>query len=143
MNCPDSSIALKWLLAENDSDAARQLLRDWTLRSEALVAPYLLHGEMTNLLHQKVRNATLSFDQARTLLTHFERIQIDFRSPPGLFERALVLANRFSLAAAYDPQYLALCEITGATFWTADDRLYNAVAGALPFVRRLADYQPR
>lgn len=142
MNCPDSSIALKWLIEEDDSYIARHLLSDWTNSFEEMVAPHLLHGEITNILRQKIRNDVLTLSEARALLAQFERVPIDFRSPVELFDRALVLADRFHLPAAYDPQYLALCEITGATFWTADEKLYRAVAGALPYVRRLADYPP-
>ena len=49
--------------------------------------------------------------------------------------RALDLAERFSLPAAYDAHYLALADWLGGEFWTADRRLARAVHDELPWVR--------
>src|SRR5579883_1218394 len=143
MICPDASVAVKWLAIENDYLLARSLLADAEARREPMIAPHLLHSEVTNSIRQMLRRGAVTIDSARSLLQRFERERIAYLSPPGLHDRALVLTHRFDFGAVYDAHYLALCEITGATFWTANERLYNNVAGALPFVRRLADYQPR
>jgi predicted nucleic acid-binding protein len=52
-----------------------------------------------------------------------------------LHRRALALAERFSLPAAYDVHYLALADWLGGEFWTADRKLARAVGGELPWVR--------
>ncbi|MBC8099768.1 MAG: type II toxin-antitoxin system VapC family toxin [Armatimonadetes bacterium] len=44
-----------------------------------------------------------------------------------LYRRAYELAEQLSLPTAYDAQYLAVAEHLGCDFWTADERLYNAV----------------
>ena len=43
--------------------------------------------------------------------------------------------------AAYDAHYLALAEMAGCPFWTADERLYDRVHAELDWVHRLRDYQ--
>jgi len=53
---------------------------------------------------------------------------------PDLHWRAVELAARFSLAAAYDAHYLALAEHLGGEFWTADGRLARMVQASLPWV---------
>ena len=52
-----------------------------------------------------------------------------------LHERAIHLAERYSLNAAYDAHYLALADRLGAEFWTADRRLANSVRHELEWVR--------
>jgi predicted nucleic acid-binding protein len=52
-----------------------------------------------------------------------------------LHRRALALAERFSLPAAYDAHYLALADWLGGEFWTADRKLVRAVGDELPWVR--------
>ncbi|MBN1285209.1 MAG: type II toxin-antitoxin system VapC family toxin [Anaerolineae bacterium] len=58
-----------------------------------------------------------------------------------LLRRAYDLATRFNRPTAYDAQYLAVAERLACEFWTADDRLFHAVAGELPWVRRLSDFR--
>jgi predicted nucleic acid-binding protein len=61
-------------------------------------------------------------------------LPIHLYSDVDLHQLALVLADRFSLPAAYDAHYLALAEWLGGEFWTADQRLVSAVQAALPWV---------
>ena len=53
------------------------------------------------------------------------------------------MAKRFNRPQAYDSHYLALAEMLGLELWTADERLYNAVKDALPWVKWLGDFQPQ
>ena len=55
----------------------------------------------------------------------------------GLYERALSLAEQFNRPTVYDTHYVALAEIAGCDFWTADQRLVNALGGKLAFVKTL------
>lgn len=141
MICPDSSVVFKWLVIEEDYQIARRLLDDMSRRRDEIVAPHVLHSEVTNVIRQRNRRGDVTIAEARGLLRRFEREVIHYLAPSGLHDRALVLADQFDLRAAYDAHYLALCEFTGATFWTADERLFRAVSSALPFVRRLTDYK--
>ena len=60
--------------------------------------------------------------------------------PISLHRRAWELAQHFNRPAAYDSHYLALAEIAGCPFWTADERLFNAVRHELVWVHWLGDY---
>nr|MBC8254153.1 PIN domain nuclease [Ardenticatenia bacterium] len=40
----------------------------------------------------------------------------------------------------YDSTYLALADLLGCAFWTADERLHRVVQAELPWVRLLAEF---
>jgi predicted nucleic acid-binding protein len=63
------------------------------------------------------------------------RLPIELHDETGLHQRAVEIAARFNLPAAYDAHYLALAERLGAGFYTGDARLARAVGGELPWVR--------
>jgi predicted nucleic acid-binding protein len=139
--CFDASLAAKWYWFEEEAERARALLAASLRQEEEIIEPHLLLSEITNIVHQRMRRGMMALVEARDVLAQVIGLPMHFESPPDLHDLALVLAARFDLPAAYDAHYLALCEITGATFWTADERLFRAVSGALPFVRRLTDYR--
>ncbi|MEK8015481.1 MAG: type II toxin-antitoxin system VapC family toxin [Candidatus Parabeggiatoa sp.] len=59
---------------------------------------------------------------------------ITFYNDNELHLKALNLANRFSLPAAYDAHDLALAERFDAQFWTAVRRLVRVVQDDFPWV---------
>lgn len=141
MICVDASVAAKWVLQEELSDQARALYRARLRMREPIVAPSLLLYEMTNVIRQQIRKPEgMSLVAASRALADFLAASIEFRSPPGLHQLALQIADDHSLPAAYDAHYLALSDLLGCEFWTADVRLLQRVQRALPFVRWLGDY---
>ncbi|MBL8156360.1 MAG: type II toxin-antitoxin system VapC family toxin [Anaerolineae bacterium] len=53
--------------------------------------------------------------------------------------RAYELATEYNHPTAYDAQYLAVAERYQCDFWTADERLFNAVSGRFPSIYWLGD----
>lgn len=140
MICVDASVAFKWLFPEEHDLQARSLLHATVERGEPIVAPPVLPSEITNALRQKVRRGQLLFQDARAALFWFLALPVELHAPPTLYERALVVAVERGLPATYDAQYVVLSELLGATFWTADERLFNATASRMPFVHLLRDF---
>jgi predicted nucleic acid-binding protein len=64
----DASLAVKWLVPEDDSPRALSLLVEWMQRGEQMVAPHLLPLEVTNSLRQKMRRRNLPLNAARSAL---------------------------------------------------------------------------
>ncbi|MCH8207125.1 MAG: type II toxin-antitoxin system VapC family toxin [Chloroflexi bacterium] len=130
----DASLALKWVVEEEDTEPATALRAEWYEAGELLVAPPIFRPEVTNALHQKVRRGEVGRPEAVEGLQQLVSA-VAIGEPAGLYERALELAAAFRLGAVYDSLYVALAELEGCEMWTADRRLVNAVQRDFPQVR--------
>ena len=74
---------------------------------------------------------------ALKLFLHFDNLAIEIHEPTDLYRAAREFARRFNRPTVYDCCYLALAAIIGCDYWTADQRLVNALGGRLPWVRTL------
>ena len=136
--CVDASLVLSWLIPVQRS---RSVIDFWSRISDEqtdLCGPPLLFSEVSSALRLRVYLAELTPDEGERLLDTFFALGIVESNPPGLTRRAWELAKQFNHPRAYDAQYIALAEIEGCEFWTADARLYNSLRGLLPWVN-LAD----
>jgi predicted nucleic acid-binding protein len=140
--CVDASLVVKLAAQEEDSDKADALWANWDAQGVAVIAPALLYFEFTSALWRKVQRGLLSAERARQALDTALLLGVETLSPPDLHSVAWDLAAQFHRPAAYDSHYLALAQIAGCDFWTADERLYNSVHPRLPWVHWLGDYQP-
>ncbi len=141
----DASIALKWAVTEPDSAEAQALLDEWARQGMVLLVPTLYAYEVTNILRQRVRRGLMTPDEARAdqakLLSQNVTIDaLDQAQQLVQSEHALALANQLNLTATYDAHYLALAEREGCEYWTADERLWNAVKTQLSWVRWLGEH---
>src|SRR5712691_1264976 len=125
----DASLAIKWVLLEQDSDTAAILLDRWTNEGKEIIAPALFTYEVTNILHRRVVTNKLTYEEAKKGLTKLFTIPVslDFSEYENISAGAMEFAHRFDLPAAYDAHYLALAERESCEYWTADTRLWNAV----------------
>ena len=57
-----------------------------------------------------------------------------------MFDRAWSLAQELAQQRTYDMTYLAVADLRGCEFWTADKQFYDAVKVKLKFVKFLPDY---
>ncbi len=130
----DASLALKWVEQEPYSTEASALLENWQKQRRRLTAPALFAYEATNALAKRVKRGQLTLEVAK------ERLASLLENGPALEHdvdvniRALEIMERFSLPSAYDAHYLALAESRQCECWTADERLWNTVKNALPWV---------
>ena len=136
----DASLAFKWLVSEENSDKARAISRSWADQGVQAVAPYLMPVEVTNALHRRVARGELSVGDAARLLEYLLASGIELRDFPDLHERALRLASHLRQGAVYDAHYLALADILGCEYWTADERFYRAVLAACRNVRWIGEF---
>ena len=136
----DASLAIKWLVSEENSDKARAISRSWANAGIQAAAPYLMSVEVTNALHRRVVRAELTVEDATRLLEYLLASGIELRDEPGLQVRALQLASQLRQGAVYDAHYLALADILGCDFWTADERFYRAAEPLAQNVRWIGDF---
>ena len=72
----------------------------------------------------RIRDALLN----HPLVLHFD---------DALLKRGYELATRYNRPTAYDAQYLALAERLSCDFWTADERMFNAIKDHSPNIHWL------
>jgi predicted nucleic acid-binding protein len=137
--CVDASLALKLVLGEDDSPRALALWQHWIEHDIIPVAPPLLAYEVTSVLRTKVSRGLLQPAQGDAAFVTLHAQGILYQAPPELHARAWELAKQFNRPAAYDAHYLALSDILGCPFWTADARLYHAVKDELTWVHWLLE----
>ncbi len=77
----------------------------------------------------------MTHEQGREMLAGLLSYPVTFYEDDALLLATYELAEAFNRPRAYDAQYLALAERLDCSFWTADERLFNAVRGAFPRVR--------
>src|SRR5579885_2925801 len=135
----DASVAAKWVLTEQHSDKAEALHDACARAGEPIVAPPL-PIEITNILRQRMRREGLPLADAVVLLQRFLAFPVTLAAPAQLHQDALILAETHNLPAVYDAHYIALAQALGCDLWTADQRLVNAVADQLPFVKWIGAY---
>lgn len=137
--CVDANLVVKLVSQEPDSDPADALFAAWQEQSTRLIAPPFLPIEVDSVLRQKVMlRQELTIEQARTCFAAACQVPVELLSLPGQRELAWSLAEELRLPHVYDTTYLALAELRGCEFWTADRRLVNACRH-LRFVRLLGE----
>jgi predicted nucleic acid-binding protein len=117
----DASVAVKWVLAEDGSEAAVALRGQHTF-----IAPELLLVETANILWRKARQQELTPDEAR--VAHAVLLAADIAIRP--MRSLMATAMRFALALehpVYDCAYLGLAAAEGVPLVTADRRLARVV----------------
>lgn len=136
----DASLAVKWLVDEEDSDRAHAVLESWVARDVTRIAPYLMPFEVANALHRRVARGELSVANSTRMMTRLLGSSLEFRHSTGLHVRALELASDLGQAAAYDAHYLALAESMSCEMWTADHRLYQRARAGVGNVRWIGEF---
>lgn len=119
----DASVAVKWLVEEEYSDAANQLLNG----AHDLFAPRLMASEVGNALWRKARMGAIERSWAGALAAAIPEMAVTWTGDEGVCADAV----RLSLALGtpvYDCVYLALAHRIGATLVTADTSFINALA---------------
>lgn len=133
----DSSVALKWVLPETDSDRAVALRDDFRNGVHELFAPDVFAIEVAHALARAERRKIIRPPEGTLKL-------IDVLGTlPALHSYLPLLARAFEIASAartgvYDCLYVALAEREACDLITADDRLIKNLQAQFPFLRALA-----
>ena len=130
----DASVAIKWFLPEPHSLQALRLLEG----ERELLAPDLIWAELGNVLWKRWRQGELADENARTILRDLRRVPLLIHPAEEIAETAWSIASQFQ-RSFYDSLYLALAPSQSCSMVTADRRLWNAVASAIPFLVWIED----
>jgi predicted nucleic acid-binding protein len=132
----DASVAVKWVLPEEDTPRALRIQERYQDEELDLIAPYLVVCEVANVLWRRERRGDLN---ATTAARCFEQF---LRDSPILLDSAAVNYTALALAFAhgrpmYDCLYLAWALERRCDMVTADERFFNAIRPAFPCVQLL------
>ena len=119
----DASVAIKWLVAEEDSDAADRLLAG----GDDLHAPRLMASEIANAPWRKARMGEIERGRAGILMAAVSEMPVHWSSDETLCVDAVRLAVALD-RPVYDCVYLALAHRVDAQLVTSDARFANALA---------------
>lgn len=137
----DASVAAKWVFAEEHSDIATAMFRDWVAGGVAILAPALLPIEAASFVRTRVLRHELTTDEAQAILSALLALEITYESRPDLSLMALTLANALNIRSVYDCHYLALAVSNQCEVWTADRKMFDSASGHVA-VRWIEDYAP-
>ena len=96
--------------------------------------------EVANALHRRVVRGELTVEDAVRLLEYLLASGIELRDEPNLHARALQVSSRLHQGAVYDAHYLALADILGCEYWTADESFYRSAAPSAPNVHWIGEF---
>jgi predicted nucleic acid-binding protein len=134
--CIDANLVVRLVAAPRD-EAVSQYWDRWVAEGRRVAAPSLLYYEVTNALYRYQKMGLTSASATQMAQKAAFSLPIRLFGDADLHRRALELAGRLDLPAAYDAHYLALAETLGAEFWTADTRLAQAASSVFPWVYAL------
>lgn len=118
----DASIVAKWFLREEESDAARDLLR----KNRVLRAPDLLVAEMGSVLWKRLERKELNLEQAELIVGRLAAAPVILTPTEELMTMALRIAHLHG-RNFYDCTYLALALREKCRMVTADLRFLKAL----------------
>jgi predicted nucleic acid-binding protein len=133
----DSGILLATVQTEAFSEQAKALIARFAQEQVQMLAPTLLNYELVAVVRKWVYRKMVTTEQAKLALETLLRYPVTTVVDTALLHRAYELATQFDRPTAYDAQYLAVAERYQCDFWTADERLFNAVTAKLSFVHWL------
>jgi predicted nucleic acid-binding protein len=137
----DASVVLKWYLPDELYDEkALGLLKAFMSGTLDIVAPALLAYELVNALVIAGKRGRLDEGAVMAALEGFKGLGIPLLDPAGHYDRIIHHCHAYG-RSAYDSAYLALAEQENLDLITADERLFNSVKAALPWVRWIGAYE--
>jgi predicted nucleic acid-binding protein len=140
----DSGVTVKWhIVTEEYASEAQELLLDGHDGVIGFSCSDQLPVEITSAFLKAVRRGRISREVARRAITEVLAVRFTvFRTTQRILLRAFELAEAWN-QRVYDCVPVAMAERDRTEFWTADERLYNALHTHFPLVRWIAHYQRR
>jgi len=137
--CVDASFVIKLGLPEAGSDQVEDLWREWHRGGREIVAPHLLHCEVTSVICHVVYRGRITREEGLQVLEHLLALPIRLLTPERLHITACKIAIELGQSVAYDAHYLALAQNLGCELWTGDKRLYRKIREKMPWVRLIQE----
>ncbi len=134
----DSSVAVKWVIAEAESGRALRLRDEYVNGVHDLLAPDIFPPEVANSLATAERQKRIRSGEAAVFLNDV------LSAAPALYPSSILLLRAIEISvgtkhAVYDCVYLALAEAESCELVTADGKLVRTLRPTFPFIVELKD----
>ena len=80
----DASLAIKWLVEEDDSDKAHAVLQSWVAQDITRIAPHLMPFEVANALDRRVLRGELNVGDSTRMIARLLESRLELRQTPSL-----------------------------------------------------------
>jgi predicted nucleic acid-binding protein len=121
----DASVGVKWFVPEVHATEARE----WRNGSDELhTTAFFFDLEIANILWKKIRRGELTRSDADLIVNQLPALPLIRHVEHHFLSSAFDIADR-SQRTVYDSLYVALAVQLGGRVVTADQRLYNGLAG--------------
>lgn len=127
----DTSVAVKWFVAEQHSVEASRVLNQYQDGSVTFLAPDLLVAEFYNVIGKKQSRGLLSESEAQNIIASFRLIDFTLFPTLDLLDDAFKLATTYR-RSVYDCLFMALSTRESCQRVTADEKVVNAVGSSFP-----------
>ena len=87
----DASLAVKWLVEEDDSDKAHAALQSWVAQDIPRITPHLMPFEVANALHRRVLRGELNVGDSIRMMARLLASRLELHQAPDLHVRAFNL----------------------------------------------------
>jgi len=124
----DSSVAVKWALAEIDTDRALRIRDEYRAGTIELHAPDVFPIEFVHALTRAERQRRLTSDEGAEFVADMLATLPRLHASLPLLPRAYELSSQMRIGV-YDCLYVALAEREQCELLTADQRLVNLFGG--------------
>ncbi|MFQ3645867.1 MAG: type II toxin-antitoxin system VapC family toxin [Anaerolinea sp.] len=131
----DAGVYIASVFPETYTPQCQALIRQLQAEEADLHAPALLRYELVAVARKAVYQGRVTAEEGLRARDRLLSYPVTVHFDDALLKRGYVLATLHNRPTAYDAQYLALAERLDCAFWTADERLYNAVRGTFPRAR--------
>ncbi len=132
----DSSVALKWVLAEPDSAKANQHRDEFRNAVHELLAPEVFEVEIAHALTRAERQGRIAVGHAGVLWADVMSTPPQLEPAGPLLPRAIAISSAMRVGA-YDCLYVALAEQEKCELVTADEKLITKLQPSFPFILSL------
>lgn len=139
--CIDTSVLIKLFFEEEDSFKAKVLIQKVIEDNQIIVLPAFAWAEVGSIFRKKNRAKQISLRDAEEMWNNFKSFPgIEYVQEDPIMDRAWKISCYYDLPTLYDAAFLAVAEEirdrTGqiCEFWTADERLINALKGKKEYV---------
>jgi predicted nucleic acid-binding protein len=123
----DSGVLIASVFLETLTPEAKGVLKQLQAENVALHAPTLLRYECVAVARKAVYQGRVTSDEGLRIRDALLNHPLTLHFDDALLKRGYELATQYNRPTAYDAQYLALAERLACDFWTADERMFNAV----------------